>query len=301
MNVASEQQSTMPPTDKPTVGFIGLGAMGSRMAANIAAAGFPMICFDVSGTEDRAPDGATIAASVGAVAAAAEVIILSLPNGAISAAVAEEIIESNQRAVSTIIDTSTIGVRAAKDVHGRLAASELAYMDAPVSGGIAGAAAGTIALMFAGPKEIFEALSPVLRAMSKKPFHVGTEPGQAQAMKLLNNYLSGLALTATSEAIAFGLTQGLEMGTMLDVLNVSSGQNTATADKFPNRVMGETYDAEFLNTLYLKDITLYVENVGNAGTADTIAKNLLPIWQRFTAAEPGADFTKIFPFVRDKR
>jgi 3-hydroxyisobutyrate dehydrogenase len=174
-------------------------------------------------------------------------------------------------------------------------------MDAPVSGGIAGAAAGTIALMFAGPKEQFETLSPVLQSMSKRPFHVGEEPGQAQAMKLLNNYLSGLALTATSEAITFGLTQGLEMSTMLDVLNVSSGQNTATSDKFPNRVLTETYDAEFLNTLYLKDISLYVENVANAGTADTICTNLLPIWQRFTAAEPGADFTRIFPFVRDKR
>ena len=286
---------------KPTTGFIGLGAMGNRMAANVAAAGFPMICFDVAGTKERAPKDAAIAASVGAVAAKAEVIILSLPNGAISASVAEEIIETNQRAVSTIIDTSTIGVAAAKAVHSRLAGSDLAYMDAPVSGGIAGAAAGTIALMFAGPKAEFEALSPVLQAMSKRPFHVGEAPGQAQAMKLLNNYLSGLALTATSEAIAFGLTQGLEMSTMLDVLNVSSGQNTASSDKFPNRILTETYDAEFLNTLYLKDISLYVENVASAGTADTISTNLLPIWQRFTAAEPGADFTEIFPFVRDKR
>ncbi len=296
--MATEQQQ---PDRQPVVGFIGLGAMGSRMAANVAKAGFQMICFDVAGTKDRAPDSARIAASVGAVAREADVIILSLPNGDISAQVAEQIIETNQRAVSTIIDTSTIGVAAARAVHGRLAASELSYMDAPVSGGIAGAAAGTIALMFAGPVATFEALSPVLTAMSKRPFHVGEEPGQAQAMKLLNNYLSGLALTATSEAISFGLTQGLEMSTMLDVLNVSSGQNTATSDKFPNRVLPETYDAEFLNTLYLKDISLYVENVAQAGTVDTISRNLLPIWQRFTAAEPGADFTRIFPFVRDKR
>ena len=289
--MASEQQ--------PTIGFIGLGAMGSRMAANVAAAGFPMICFDVAGTKERAPEGAAIGASVGAVAAAAEVIILSLPNGAISASVAEEIIESNQRAVSTIVDTSTIGVAAAQAVHGRLAGADLAYMDAPVSGGIAGAAAGSLALMFAGSDADFQALLPLMKAMSKNPFHVGTEPGQAQAMKLLNNFLSGLALTATSEAIAFGLTQGLEMSTMLDVLNVSSGQNTATSDKFPNRIMTEAYDAEFLNTMYLKDISLYVENVANAGTVDTIGSTLLPIWQRYAAAEPGADITRIFPFLRD--
>ncbi|NQV60221.1 MAG: NAD(P)-dependent oxidoreductase [Alphaproteobacteria bacterium] len=285
----------------PLIGFIGLGAMGSRMAANVAAAGFPMICFDVAGTKDRAPEGAAIAASVGAVAAAAEIIILSLPNGAVSASVAEEIIETNQRTVSTIIDTSTIGVAAAKFVHSRLAGSELAYMDAPVSGGIAGAAAGSLALMFAGSDEKFTTLLPLMKAMSKNPFHVGTEAGQAQAMKLLNNFLSGLAMTATSEAISFGLTQGLEMSTMLDVLNVSSGQNTATSDKFPNRVLTELYNAEFLNTMYLKDISLYVENVAAAGTVDTISSNLLPIWQRFAAAEPGADITEIFPFLRDKR
>ena len=285
--------------EKPTIGFIGLGAMGGRMAANIAAAGFPMICFDAAGTKERAPKGARVGASVGAVAAEAEIIIFSLPNGDVSASVAEEIIETNQRSVSTIMDTSTIGVAAAKAVHGRLAGSGMAYMDAPVSGGIAGAAAGTMPLMFAGPAEKFAALAPLIAVMSKNPFHVGTEPGQAQAMKLLNNFLSGLALTATSEAIAFGLTQGLEMSTMLNVLNVSSGQNTATSDKFPNRVMTGTYDAEFLNTLYLKDISRYVENVANAGTPDTISRNLLPIWQRFTAAEPGVDFTRIFPYLRD--
>jgi 3-hydroxyisobutyrate dehydrogenase len=283
----------------PTIGFIGLGAMGSRMAVNVAAAGFPMICFDAAGTEERAPAGAAVAASVGAVAAKAEIIILSLPNGAISASVAEEIIETNQRTVSTIIDTSTIGVAAAKAVHGRLAGSQMAYMDAPVSGGIAGAAAGSLALMFAGSDEEFQTLLPLMQAMSKNPFHVGQEAGQAQAMKLLNNFLSGLAMTATSEAIAFGLTQGLDMATMLDVLNVSSGQNTATSDKFPNRVLTELYNAEFLNTMYLKDISLYVENVAAAGTVDTISSNLLPIWQRFEAAEPGADITEMFPFLRD--
>ena len=291
----------MAPEQQPTIGFIGLGAMGSRMAANVAAAGFPMICFDAAGTKERAPDGAAIGASVGAVASKAEIVILSLPNGAVSASVAEEIIETNQRAVSTIIDTSTIGVAAAKAVHRRLAGSHMAYMDAPVSGGIAGAAAGSLALMFAGAEADFETLLPMLKVMSKNPFHVGTEPGQAQAMKLLNNFLSGLAMTGTSEAIAFGLTQGLEMSTMLDVLNASSGQNTATSDKFPNRIMTEAYNAEFLNTMYLKDISLYVENVTNADTPAVVSRNLLEIWQRFAAAEPGADLTRIFPFVRDKR
>lgn len=283
------------------VGFIGLGAMGSRMAANIAKSGLEMICYDAAGTKERAPEGASVAESVGQVAAAADVVVFSLPDGKVSAAVAEEIIETNQRAVGAVVDTSTIGVDAARQVHSRLAGSGIGYIDAPVSGGIAGAAAGTISLMFAGSREDFRLLQPVLTAMSQRPFHVGTEPGQGQAMKLLNNFLSGLALTATSEAIAFGIGQGLDMSVMIDVLNASTGQNTATSDKFPNRILTETYDAQFLNTLYLKDLSLYVQNVDAAGGSNILGHALLPVWQRFTAAQPGDDFTKIYPFVRDKR
>jgi 3-hydroxyisobutyrate dehydrogenase-like beta-hydroxyacid dehydrogenase len=283
------------------VGFIGLGAMGSRMTANLAAAGFDLVCFDIAGTEQRMPRGATAASSARGVAAGAEVILFSLPDGEASASVAQELVQSNPRRVHTVVDTSTIGVSAAKRVHERLHSVGVRYVDAPVSGGIAGAANATIALMFSGSAEDFQRLERVLGAISKRCFHVGTEPGQGQAMKLLNNYLSGIALTATSEAISFGLTQGLDMKMMLDVLNSSSGQNTATSDKFPNRIMPELYDAKFLNTLFVKDITLYCENVATAGTADRLGKVVLEIWRRFAAAEPGADFTRIFPFVRDKR
>jgi 3-hydroxyisobutyrate dehydrogenase-like beta-hydroxyacid dehydrogenase len=283
------------------VGFIGLGAMGSRMTANLAAAGFDLVCFDAAGTEQRMPKGAAAASSARDVAAGADVILLSLPDGAASAKVAHEIAESRPRRVHTVADTSTIGVSAAKQVHERLRSAGLRYVDAPVSGGIAGAANATVALMFSGAVEDFQRLQHVLGAISKRCFHVGTEPGQGQAMKLLNNYLSAIALAATSEAISFGLTQGLDMKMMLDVLNASSGQNTATSDKFPNRIMPGLYDAKFLNTLLVKDITLYCENVAAAGTADSLGKAVLEIWRRFASAEPGADFTRIFPFVRDKR
>jgi len=284
-----------------TVGFVGLGAMGSRMAANVAAAGLDLICYDAAGTAERAPEGAGVAGSVAEVAAVADVVVFSLPDGKISAAVAEEIIASNDRRVGAVLDTSTIGVAAARQLQRRLADAEIGYLDAPVSGGIAGAAAATIALMFAGPADEFTRLQPLLTAMSKKPVHVGTDAGQGQAMKLLNNFLSGIALTATSEAIAFGLGQGLEMATMLEVLNASSGQNTATSDKFPNRIMTGRYDAQFKNTLYLKDLTLYVENVDAAEGSNLLGHALLPIWQRFVAAEPAGDYTEIYPFMRDKR
>jgi 3-hydroxyisobutyrate dehydrogenase len=283
------------------VGFIGLGAMGSRMAKNLVASGLELVGFDSAGTAARLPAGAVAAASAKDVAAAAEVVLFSLPDGRASAAVAAELVDTPRRRVRTVVDTSTIGVAAAKEIHGRLRAAGVVYADAPVSGGIAGAANATIALMFSGSADTFERLRPVLGVISQRCFHVGTEPGQGQAMKLLNNFLSAVALTATSEAISFGLTQGLDPKTMLEVLNASSGQNTATSDKFPNRILPELYNAQFLNTLMLKDLDLYAENVAAAGTSCRVSETLLEIWRRFATAEPGADFTRIFPFLRGER
>lgn len=283
------------------IGFIGLGNMGGPIAANIARGGHDMIVFDAAGTADRAPDGVDIAASVAEVAAAAETVLLSLPDGPVVASVAEEIAESNARVTSALVDLSTIGIAAARQVHARLSRADIAYLDAPVSGGTAGAEAGTIAVMCGGDAALFQRLEPVLSSMSRNLFHVGDMPGQGQAMKLANNFLSATAMAATSEAVAFGVAQGLDMAQMLDVLNASSGQNTATSDKFPNRILAEKFDAGFTNTLLTKDVTLYLENVRAAGTPDTMGATLAAIWQRFQAAEPGADFTRIYPFVRDQR
>jgi 3-hydroxyisobutyrate dehydrogenase len=140
----------------------------------------------------------------------------------------------------------------------------------------------------------------MLKAMSQNPFHVGTKAGQGQAMKLANNFLSGIAMTATSEAICFGLSQGLEMKAMLDVLNVSTGQNTATSDKFPNRILTETYDAGFNNTLFMKDLKLYLEGVQTDGQPDALSTVCADVWRRFVRSSPGADFTKIYRFICDK-
>lgn len=280
------------------VGFIGLGAMGGPMAANAAKAGFDMIVYDAAGTQGRAPEGAKHARSVAEVAAEADVIVFSLPDGKVSMSVAAEILESNSRRVSAVLDTSTIGPAAAVEVHGRLAGGTVAYLDAPVSGGTAGAKAGTISMMYSGPRETYDRLRPLMQSMSKNVFFIGEEPGQGQAMKLLNNFLSGTAMAATSEAISFGLTQGLEMATMIEVLNVSSGQSTATSDKFKNRIQHGRYDSGFRNTLLLKDLTLYLENARAAGVADGVSTTVQGLVGRFVEAEPGEDYCRLFPFVQ---
>ncbi|HWM19183.1 MAG TPA: NAD-binding protein [Ilumatobacteraceae bacterium] len=128
-------------------------------------------------------------------------------------------------------------------------------------------------------------------------FHVGTRAGQGQAMKLLNNYLSATALAATSEAIAFGVAEGLDMSVILDVLNVSTGRNSASADKFPNRVMTGSYDAGFHTRLMAKDVRLFVDSLSRTGTAATVAASVSDVWQRADEAMPGSDFTQIWQFV----
>ena len=282
-------------------GFLGLGNMGGPMAANIAAAGIGLVVHDKAGTEARAPAGATVAAGEAEVAAAATVF-LSLPDGAASVAVAHGIAAAAQaepgRAASLVVDLSTIGIDAAKEAHGILAQAGVAYGDAPVSGGQAGARAGTITIMWAGPEGILDGHQAALDAMAGKVFRVGGEPGQGQTMKLLNNFLSATAMVATTEAVTFGQSQGLELATMLDVINASTGRNTASADKFPKRILGGTFDSGFAMALMTKDLGLYRDNARAAGTPLPIGAGLADLWAAADAALPGADFTRIYEFVR---
>ena len=279
------------------IGFIGLGNMGGPMCANIAKAGrWPMIVFDAAGTAERAPAGATVAGSVAEVAARADTILLSLPDGKIVAAVANEIAAATDRRVTAIVDLSTVGVVAAKSIGASLDRQGLVFVDAPVSGGRAGAIAATITVMCAGATDTIAMLTPVFKTMAGNVIPVGAQPGQGQAMKL-NNFLSSVAMAATSEAVHFGISQGLEMKTMLDVLNVSTGRNTATSDKFPNRIATGTFDAGFAMPLMSKDVALYYENADAAGTVTKLGTAVAEIWRDAVEALPDADFTRIYDFV----
>ena len=281
-----------------TVGFIGLGNMGRPMADHLAAAGHRLRVYDAAGTSERAPEGAAAASSVAHVAAAADPVLLSLPDGNAVRGVVDEIRESANSVTHTIVDTSTIGIAAARSIGRTLLDDGIEYVDAPVSGGVSGARAATLAMMFAGSAAAHNRLSPLLQCMCRHLVYVGRRPGQGQAMKVLNNYLSATAMAATSEAVAFGLQQGLEMSTMLDVLNASSGMNTATADKFPNRVLTGTYDAGFAARLLRKDVSLYVEAAAGAGVRAGVAESVFALWDEYAADHGDEDFTRIFPFVQ---
>jgi 3-hydroxyisobutyrate dehydrogenase-like beta-hydroxyacid dehydrogenase len=282
--MASKQQAA----EAPTLGFIGLGQMGGPMAANIAKAGFGLTVFDKAGTAERAPAGAALAVSVEDAAARAQTLFLSLPDGAVSTAVARQIAASPERRTTVVVELSTIGPGAAREAAEILAAAGVTFVDAP-----------TITIMWAGPAAELERHRAVVAAFCKNPFHVGEAPGQGQALKLINNFLSGTAMAATSEALLYGLSQGLDMTTMLDVINVSTGVNSATRDKFPQRIVTGSFDAGFKTALLAKDVTLYLDNARAAGAPHELGEVVAALWQACDRTLPDSDFTRVYQFLRE--
>jgi 3-hydroxyisobutyrate dehydrogenase len=151
--------------------------------------------------------------------------------------------------------------------------------------------------MYAAADDACAHVEPVLAGLSDCRHRVGTRPGLAQAMKLANNFLSATALVATSEAVAFGVAEGLDMATMLDVLNGSSGRSAATGDKFPNHVLTGRYASGFTNSLMAKDVRLYTQAVADQHGPATVGEVTAAVWDAFATHEPGADFTRIYPFT----
>jgi 3-hydroxyisobutyrate dehydrogenase len=281
------------------VGVIGLGNMGHALASNLVGAGLDVVAHDALGST-RAPQGVAYVESIAEVARRAQVVVLSLPDGDVSAQVARELVDVDpaSRRTTLVIDTSTVGVRAAEEIAERLGRRGVDHVDAPVSGGPAGARARTLLVMYAGTDAACARAEPVLAGLSDRRHRVGDRPGTGQAMKLANNFLSAVALAATSEAVAFGRSAGLDMATMLEVLNGASGRSAATADKFPEHVLTGRYASGFTSSLMAKDVRLYLQAVEEQGGERAVGAVTASIWERFAAEEPGADFTRIYPFVQ---
>jgi 3-hydroxyisobutyrate dehydrogenase len=282
---------------KRVIGFLGLGNMGSPMAANIAAAGYDVVGYDAAGTKDRKPEGVLGADSVAEVVGRTDTVLLSVPDGRVTLAIADQMTTLTDRRATVVIDLSTIGPVAAQDAAARLAEVGVTYADGPVSGGVAGARARTISLMFGGPTDVFDAHRDVLGSFAGNVFHVGEEAGHGQAMKLINNFLSATALAATSEAFALGQAYGLGLETMLDVVNVSTGRNSATYDKFPNRVLTGTYDTGFHTRLMAKDVRLFNSVAAEAGTLHEVSDAVGAVWNACEDAMPASDFSEIWKYV----
>jgi 3-hydroxyisobutyrate dehydrogenase-like beta-hydroxyacid dehydrogenase len=272
------------------IGFIGVGMMGQPMARRLIAAGHRLVIYDTR-NDAVAPLvalGAKLASSPADVADQAETVMASLPEPHIVLKVAtgEGGIIQGKR-VKRFIDLSTTGSGVAAEVAAALAKKNIAQIDSPVSGGVAGAIKGTLAVMVSGPQSEIDVVKDALSAFGTV-FVVGAKPGMAQTMKLANNFLSATSMAATSEAVVMGVKAGLDPAVMIDVINAGSGRTTASTGKFPNAVLPRTFDAGFATALMLKDVRLCLEEAKALGVPSDVMGAVLKQWE-LTATEIGAD------------
>ena len=270
--------------------------MGGRMARRMIQAGFDLTIYDTTDAAARPLEelGARRAASAVAVASECEIVVTSLPTPQVVHAVAlgpGGIAEGSK--VKIFIDMSTTGATYAKRIAEGLAAKGIQAVDAPVSGGLAGAEKGTLAVMVSCPEETLPRVKPILEPCGKV-FFVGLKPGQGQTMKLLNNLLSATALAISSEAMVMGVKAGLDANQILEVINAGTGRNSATADKFPRFVIPRTFNAGFAIGLFNKDIRLCLEEADALGVpmiVGTAVRQLMAITQANEGYD--ADITEI--------
>jgi 3-hydroxyisobutyrate dehydrogenase-like beta-hydroxyacid dehydrogenase len=277
-----------------SIGFVGLGRMGSRMARRLAAANFDMIGFDPAPGAAKA-SGIKAADALAAVGDAAEIVLLSLPDGAAVETVlfGEAGLLSNAPRLRIVIDLSTIGPKAAGITAEALAKRNIGWVEAPVSGGPKGAEAGTLAIMVACAQSLYPEVEPLLAKLGRL-FLTGEKPGLAQAAKLANNMLSTAAVVITSEAMAMGVRAGLDPAILLDIINAGSGRNSATVDKFPRAVLPRGFDYGFATGLAYKDARLCVDEAENLGVPMLLGSLVRQMMAATNAKYgPASDFTEV--------
>ncbi|OZI49867.1 hypothetical protein CAL21_06920 [Bordetella genomosp. 4] len=238
--------------------------MGLPMARNLLKAGYAVHAFDASAQARAAAkeSGAVLADSVRALADRVETICLSLPTPAIVESVLLELRHGAK--VRRVIDLSTIGIRAARRAHEIVSERGIEWIEAPVSGGVTGAAAGTLTLMVSCATGVRPQVEPIFQALGKV-LYAGEAAGLAQAAKLANNMLSAAALVASSEALSMATKAGVDPAVALEIINASSGRNTATTHKIPNEVLTRRFQVGFANKLSHKDVTLCIEEAASMG------------------------------------
>src|SRR6201992_3393826 len=281
---------------KPELGFVGVGRMGGPMSERLLEAGYSLTIFDTdaSSVEALLKKGAKKASSAAEFASASDIVLMSLPTPDIvrTVALGERGVASGNR-VRTLIDLSTTGPGVSNIVAKELTQRNISWVDSPVSGGVKGAAAGTLAVMVSCPKPVFEEIEPILKVFGKI-FFTGEKPGLAQSAKLANNLMAAAALVITSEAMAMGVKAGLDAKVLIDIINASSGRNRATQDKFPRAVLPGTFDFGFTTGLSYKAVRLCIDEAEAMGVpmvCGASVRQMLAITQAKFGAS--SDFTSI--------
>lgn len=242
------------------LGMIGLGAMGLPICRRLLLNGYEVKAFDLveKAAEEARAAGAEICGSAASAAKGVEMAVCSLPNASIVSGVLKEVLASGGEGPAYFIDLSSISPDSAR-AHARMAAEHgMEYMDCPVSGGVGGAAQGTLTVMAGGSGEAFAAVLPVLQAIGKKIYHVGGT-GAGSGIKMVNNYLLGCNMAAVAEALVLGAKIGLDLDTMYEIIGSSSGRSFIIENKIPNFIKKRKFEGGFAVDLEHKDLGLAVE------------------------------------------
>ena len=289
-----------------TIAFIGLGHMGGGMAANLAKAGHDVRAFDLSATamEAAKANGCLPTASAAEAVADAEVVVTMLPAGKHVREVYETVLVPSAKPGTLLLDCSTIDVATAREVAALAETKGLIAVDAPVSGGIAAANAGTLTFMVGGSAEAFKRAETILADMGKAVIHAGAN-GAGQAAKICNNMLLGATMIATCEAFALADKLGLDLQRFYDIASVSSGQSWSMTSYCPVPGVGpETpadrhYEGGFAAALMLKDLLLAREATASVGADTPMGARAAELYQAFVdGGAGGRDFSAIIETLR---
>lgn len=287
------------------IGFIGLGNMGLPMAVNLKKAGHAIQAFDTvpSQLEIAKSEGMEICASAADAARGADIVITMLPNGEIVSAVYSQIIPVATKG-ALVIDSSTIDVSTAKSLHGQAGTAELLSLDAPVSGGVGGATAGSLTFMCGGSAEAFKKAQPLLDIMGGKVIHCG-DGGAGQAAKICNNMLLSISMIGACEAFALAEKLGLSAQAAFDVMSTSSGSCWSVNTYCPVPGVGpkspadNDYKPGFAAELMLKDASLAQQAATEAGQATPMGQYAAMLYRHFLAnGGEGKDFSGIIEYLK---
>ncbi|MDO1481992.1 3-hydroxyisobutyrate dehydrogenase [Rhodococcus ruber] len=291
----------------PNVAFLGLGHMGGPMAANLVKAGYPVTGYDPvpAAQEQGRADGLTIVESATDAVRDADVVITMLPNGALVLKLYDEVLPA-ARPNTLFVDSSTIDVADARAAHEKAVQAGHRAIDAPVSGGVAGAAAGTLAFMVGGSEEDFEAAKPLLEVMGRKVVHCGGS-GVGQAAKICNNMILGVSMIAISEAFVLGEKLGLTNQALFDVASNASGQcwaltsNCPVPGPVPTTPANNDYQPGFAAALMDKDLGLAANALRTNNVDAELGLRAAEIYHRFnTSGGGGLDFSAIITEIRNR-
>jgi 3-hydroxyisobutyrate dehydrogenase len=277
------------------IGFVGLGAMGAPMVARLAGAGHALQLLDADATRAAtlaATHGASVAADAAALAENCDTIVSMLPNSAVVGTVLDAALPK-LRPGALVIEMSSGSPTATKALAARVAAAGGTLIDTPVSGGVPRAIDGTLAIMAGGDAAAIDRAEPLLRAMGSSVTRTGPV-GSAHAMKALNNLVSAGGFLIGIEALLIGQRFGLDPGTMVDVLNASSGMNNSTQRKFRQFVLNRGFNAGFGLDLMVKDLSIALEVARDSSTPAPFAAHCREMWAASAAMlGPGRDHTEL--------